>query len=300
MSCRNLATIMEVMAASGATPEMMAAAATRISEQDEARRAEIRELARLRKQRQRERQKEANVTDVTRDMVGQSVTPRDERDLETSPPVSPLFPSPTPLTNNPPLSPPTVEVSRETASKPKRKAQRLPADWTLPIEFIEFARAHRDPNHPNDQLTDEEIEREGHNIRDWSANTPNGAKVDWFAAWRGWIRRATAEILRARPRANGSARAVPSSSRRPATTSQFAPDVSLFDALALAGAAASDARADAGRDSDQRNGSGETRRLASVEVLDRGDARGTDARRTAGDRSGAGAVVLPLSAAGVR
>ena len=296
MSVANLAAILEVMAEAGATPEMMASAARKIAQQDETRRAEVREQARIRKQRQRERAKVTEVTEVTRDIVGHSVTERDACDQKTSPPFSPLFPSPKPLTNNPPISPPTSQIldAREPKSK-RAKAIRLAADWTLPNDFAEWARDYRDPAFPEKQLSDEEIGREGHNIRDWSANSANGAKADWFAAWRNWIRRAAPAILRARPRANGGGYA-----GRPNGSPQFAPKVGLHDALALAALAASGAGRDAPRHADHGNGSGPIFGPASAEVLDFGDERGTEARRTGSNREPLGAVVLPLSAAAGR
>jgi hypothetical protein len=220
----------------------------------------------------------------------------DTLDTKTSPLFSPLLPSPKPLTNNPPIIPPTSQIldAREPKSK-RAKAIRLAADWVLPNEFANWARGYRDPAFPEKQLSDEEIGREGHNIRDWSANSANGAKADWFAAWRNWIRRAAPAILRARPRANGGGYA-----GRPNGSPQFAPKVGLHDALALAALAASGAGRDAARHADHGNGSGPIFGPASAEVLDFGDERGTEARRTGGNREPPSAVVLPLSAAAGR
>ena len=38
-------------------------------------------------------------------------------------------------------------------------------------------------------MTDREIDAEGETIRDWSLSSPAGAKLDWEATWRGWIKR---------------------------------------------------------------------------------------------------------------
>jgi hypothetical protein len=56
MNCAStVAAALEAMAEAGATPAMMAAAARKIAAQEDLRRAEIREQARIRKQRQRHR-----------------------------------------------------------------------------------------------------------------------------------------------------------------------------------------------------------------------------------------------------
>ena len=255
---------------------------------------------RVRKARSRAAQREAL---KSQEMC--HVTPADSTDSadqKTSPPVSPLFPSPTPLTNNPPITPPTSQISETREPKSKRaKGSRLPADWVLPADFIEWARDYRDPAFPEKQLTDEEIAREGHSIADWSANSANGAKADWFAAWRNWIRRAAPTILRARPRANGSAgNGIPSASRRPNAAPQSAPYVSLFDALGVVGAEASGVGGNAGWEPDHGNGSGEAQRPPLVEIIDFGDPRGIGARRSEADRSGTGAALFALPAAAVR
>jgi len=296
MSVANLAAILEVMAEAGATPEMMASAARKIAQQDETRRAEVREQARIRKQRQRERAKVTEVTEVTRDIVGHSVTERDACDQKTSPLFSPLLPSPKPLTNNPPIIPPTSQIldAREPKSK-RAKAIRLAADWVLPNEFANWARDYRDPAFPEKQLSDEEIGREGHNIRDWSANSANGAKADWFAAWRNWIRRAAPAILRARPRANGTP--IRAGAR---VETRFAPKISQHDAFAVAAAQASGAECGAGWEPDHGNGPRAPSRSPRLEVIDNGDARGADAAHAGGNRGFDSQIVLALPVAAVR
>jgi hypothetical protein len=292
----NLAAILEVMAEAGATPEMMASAARKIAQQDEARRADVREQARIRKQRQRERAKVTEVTEVTRDMAGHSVTERDACDQKTSPLFSPLLPSPKPLTNHPPIIPPTSQIldAREPKSK-RAKAIRLSADWILPNEFAEWARDYRDPAFPEKQLSDEEIDREGHNIRDWSANSANGAKADWFAAWRNWIRRAAPTILRARPRANGTP--IRAGAR---VQTRLAPQISQHDAFAVAAAQASGSQRGGGWEPDHGNGARPPSGPPRLEVIDSGDARGADAAYAGGNRGFDSQIVLPLPFAAVR
>ncbi len=258
---------------------------------------ERRAADRARKARQRMAQRQALKTQEL-----SHVTPAESADISdqiSSPPVSPLFPSPKPLTNNPPLSPPTSQILEAREPKSKRaKATRLAADWVLPNEFAEWARDYRDPAFPEKNLTDEEIAREGHSIADWSANSANGAKADWFAAWRNWIRRAAPTILRARPRADRAPGFA--ANRRPNAAPQFAPNVSLFDALAIAGASAGNAGHDAGRWPDHGNGSGSAQRPVLAEVIDRDDPRGTGASRPGSDFGGTGATILALPTAAVR
>lgn len=40
-------------------------------------------------------------------------------------------------------------------------------------------------------MSEGEIDLEGHKMRDWSMSSKAGAKVDWEAAWRNWIRNRT-------------------------------------------------------------------------------------------------------------
>lgn len=39
-------------------------------------------------------------------------------------------------------------------------------------------------------LNDRQIDAEAAKMRDWSLSSPNGAKLDWEAAWRNWLSRA--------------------------------------------------------------------------------------------------------------
>lgn len=82
-----------------------------------------------------------------------------------------------------------VRVSNDTLSaraKPKR-ALRCPDDWQPsplpPALACEVA-----------AMPPGWVERQLAGMRDWSASSPKGAKLDWDATWRGWLRR---EIERA-------------------------------------------------------------------------------------------------------
>lgn len=72
-----------------------------------------------------------------------------------------------------------VSTPRKRADTPNR-SHRLSADWTLPDELREWAIAQGWPP----PLIEHEAER----MRDWSLSSPNGAKRDWAAAWRNWMR----------------------------------------------------------------------------------------------------------------
>jgi Asp-tRNA(Asn)/Glu-tRNA(Gln) amidotransferase C subunit len=76
--------------------------------------------------------------------------------------------------------------------KSARRATRLPETWTLPIEWREDARAAGIPDHLIDGLALD--------MRDWSLSSPNGAKRDWRATWRTWVRRKAGDLAK-QPRA---------------------------------------------------------------------------------------------------
>lgn len=73
---------------------------------------------------------------------------------------------------------------------------RLPADWSLPPEWREWAEAERpevDPGHEAAKFADH-----------WHAAAgAKGRKADWKATWRNWIRRADAPRGNARAGPNG-------------------------------------------------------------------------------------------------
>ena len=102
----------DALVAAGASAEMLAAAFKAELAADQARKAAQREGARLRKQRQRERES-GNVTRDARDIAGQSVTERD----------TPLSRPPNEINSNPPTQTPGDITTRP------RKAGPRPADF---------------------------------------------------------------------------------------------------------------------------------------------------------------------------
>ena len=78
------------------------------------------------------------------------------------------------------------------AEKPKARATRLPADWTLPDEWREWAKHDR---------PDLDIARTAERFLDyWTAKGGSGArKLDWFATWRNWVREERTQGIRAAP-----------------------------------------------------------------------------------------------------
>lgn len=79
------------------------------------------------------------------------------------------------------IPPENATHSTPKGEKPPRRATRLPGGWKPDPEMRTFAL--------NAGLTDFEIDREGDKICDWSLSSKTGAKHDWFATWRGWVRR---------------------------------------------------------------------------------------------------------------
>ncbi len=80
----------------------------------------------------------------------------------------PPTPTPTPT--------PTPKERVET-----RRASRLPPDWTLPAEWRAWSKAARpdlDPAKVADRFRDFWISKAG----------KDGAKLDWAATWRNWVR----------------------------------------------------------------------------------------------------------------
>ena len=186
-------------------------------------------------------------------------------------------------------------------TKPLVEPHFMADDW-WPSE-ADFAWATDPTNTKGIQLTREEAENETHQCKRWfldkrDAGNPEGKRPGHTRSWQSWLCRAAPTILRARPRADRAPGFA--ASRRPNAAPQFAPNVSLFDALAIAGASAGNAGHDAGRWPDHGHGSGPSQRPLVAEVIDRDDPRGTGASRTGSDFGGTGAVVLTLPTAAVR
>lgn len=63
----------------------------------------------------------------------------------------------------------------------RKRATRLPEIWTPPKEWIDEAVSRG--------LTRDEAYDQAERMRDWSRSAKAGAKLDWLAAWRNWIKR---------------------------------------------------------------------------------------------------------------
>lgn len=120
-----------------------------------------------RQRRYRERVKAAETGDVTEDVT------RDVTERDATPAPSPSFPSNS-QTN------PTHTPGNNTRT---RKGTRLPVDFSLPDDWLEWSMAERG-------WTRLDAESEGDAFCDhWRAKPGTAAtKLDWQATWRNWTR----------------------------------------------------------------------------------------------------------------
>jgi uncharacterized protein YdaU (DUF1376 family) len=65
--------------------------------------------------------------------------------------------------------------------KARKRATRLPEDWTPPEEWIDEAVSRG--------FTRAEAYDHAEQMRDWSLSSKAGEKRDWRAAWRNWVKR---------------------------------------------------------------------------------------------------------------
>ena len=65
------------------------------------------------------------------------------------------------------------------AQAPRKRAHRMPDDFSPDLDFAVA-----------EGMTISQAKTEADAMRDWSRSSPNGAKLDWPATWRGWVRRA--------------------------------------------------------------------------------------------------------------
>ncbi|MGH7751153.1 MAG: helix-turn-helix domain-containing protein, partial [Candidatus Dormibacteria bacterium] len=80
-------------------------------------------------------------------------------------------------------------VPPTTTSDKTARATRLPADWSLPAEWQQWAvEAHH--------LEPQRILRISLRFRDhWHAKAgPLAVKLNWFATWRNWIRKELGDV----------------------------------------------------------------------------------------------------------
>lgn len=117
-------------------------------------------------------------------------SPVGEPKKEPDPP--PLDPEPAAPAASPPPPPPPPKVKPVKTSR----GTRLPPDWTPGPDGIAYA--------VGVGLTVAQAEDQAERMRNWSKNAQgsNGVKLDWFAFWRNWCRRAADDIA-ARPNNHG-------------------------------------------------------------------------------------------------
>lgn len=78
---------------------------------------------------------------------------------------------------------PEPEIKEEgKPSSQKNRGTRLPRDWVLPVEYVEWALSQQWPEHV--------IRAEADKFRDYwhSVAGQKGVKLDWQATWRNWMR----------------------------------------------------------------------------------------------------------------
>ena len=194
---------------------------------------------------------------------------------------------------------PQTEKKDDAYASSRVKPHFIPADWKPSEELMAWAvNEFRTPN--NENLTEAEIRNEADSFVDyWTGRRDTKAKrPGWDATFRARIREQAAKIIRARPRAYGTAGA--NASARANGASQFAPKVSQHDAFALAAIEAGVARGRSARRQDDDPALGPVIGYSGPEVVDFADARGAGARRAAGDRSDDGPSLFALPVAAVR
>ena len=86
------------------------------------------------------------------------------------------------------LQPTTEEGKEGKEGKEEKKGiargTRLPADWVLPDEWREFAKADKG-------WSDSDVSATANEFRDYwiAVGGAKGVKTDWLATWRNWVRR---------------------------------------------------------------------------------------------------------------
>ena len=85
------------------------------------------------------------------------------------------------------------------------RGTRLPKDWELPAEYLEWAR-EQDKNGIQRFNSLFEVTDQGRAFKDyWLAQSGSkGVKLDWFATWRNWIRKSEKSYAK-NPRPDNSA-----------------------------------------------------------------------------------------------
>lgn len=170
----DVAALIADMVRAGVDPDLIGRAAAALAERDPIRIVD--EQAERRRAADRERKRLRNSAESA------------ETDLEKET----LPHTPTQEKTNTPSDP-------KGSSAPKAKrGTRLPADWFLPDDFRAEALRLGLPEHL--------IDAEAAKMSDWSRSSKNGAKLDWLASWRNWVRSAIERLPNARGSPAQSAR----------------------------------------------------------------------------------------------
>ena len=92
----------------------------------------------------------------------------------------------------PPLATPPPPVAAPVVAKPPQEVRgsRLPSDWTLPEDWREWATTELLPQGGGLPAIIGYVERAAERFRDhWLGKAgKDGAKRDWLATWRNWVR----------------------------------------------------------------------------------------------------------------
>lgn len=83
--------------------------------------------------------------------------------------------------------PPRTDNQEPNGSSTNPRGARLAPDWSLPVEWREWA--------VNAGLPPERCDLEASKMQNWSINAgAKGAKKDWFRAWQNWVREAVDKL----------------------------------------------------------------------------------------------------------
>jgi hypothetical protein len=164
----DVAKLIADMARAGVDPELIGRAAAALAEREPVRIVDEQAERRRAADRERKRLRNSAESDETADI-----------------------PSPKKETSPAPLKEKTTPSTTEPNGSSKTRATRLPADWTLPVEWRADA--------VKAGLPQNRIDLEAEKMRDWSISSPNGAKREWRSAWRNWVKGAADKLARGSP-----------------------------------------------------------------------------------------------------
>ncbi|WP_208536754.1 hypothetical protein, partial [Pseudomonas aeruginosa] len=97
---------------------------------------------------------------------------------------------------------PSPEAGDDQPTEKPKRASRLPEDWALPDDWLDWALTERP------EFSEADMRKVGEGFRDyWCSAAGKGAtKVDWLATWRNWVRKESAPSATPRKPAVGSKR----------------------------------------------------------------------------------------------